>query len=238
MGRGSRRESVPLAELRCVVQTLLVRTLLAVVLALAVAACSRPAGPPSLTKLVGDTATLSSFDALVSATGLNLDTATASGEFTVFAPSNALLDAYAQLYGFANAADLLDAVDALSATELQALRHFVLAHVVTYAPGVMTRAFLTGEVEPDGWTLENLRQPSGGQIFTRLQRVPPLSLFSVTPSVAIITPGELVAAFRGAASDTTYEATVYGISFVAADVRFRNGVVHVINGTAEVLADK
>jgi len=219
-------------------QKFIVRAVMSVALVMALAACSRPASPPSLSKLVGDTAALSSFDSLVDALALDLNAATASGQFTVFAPSNALVDAYAQLYGYDDAADLLSEIDGFGSDTRQALRNFVLAHVVVYAPGVMTKAFLTGDIEPNAWELENRRQPPGGLIYTKLSRQPLFNLLEVAPSLTPITPGELVITVEGAAPGVSYEATVFGITFVAADVRFANGLVHIISGTAEIIEPK
>lgn len=208
------------------------RLVLAAFLAVALAACSSSLPPqpepPTLSELAGDTAALSSFVALVEELGIDLDAVSSDGTFTVFAPSNTLLDDYAVQFGYADAAAMITALETAPATLRTAVIRFVASHVVDYQPGVLTEAFITDDItETDEWYLYycylgdcngyfNLYWDSGND----------------TPANAYYQ-----FYFYGGANDISDDAEVFVTFdepvFVAADVPFDNGIVHVMDATVD-----
>lgn len=202
------------------------RLVLMALVAIALAACSQPQ-PPTLSELAGDTAALSSFVALATELEIDLDAATDDGQYTVFAPSNDLLDKYAVTFGFVDAAAMVTALETAPATLRTAVIRFVAAHIVDYQPGLLTEDFITNVItETDQWYMYYCYQGDCDGYFN-------LEWYSGydTPADAY---HELY--FYGYA-DTPGNATAYVYYeepvFVAADVEFSNGIVHVMDGTID-----
>jgi len=207
------------------------RFVLAVTLLFVLAACSQPPRVPTLSQVAANTASLSSFVALVEALEIDLDAATQTGRFTVFAPSNALLDAYAVEIGYDDAVSLLDDLDAFTESDLQVFRAFVAAHFVVYAPGLMTEAFLTDDIEGDAWYWGSERVLGEGvYAFTEVFRFPSRPFTLVEPLVAWPEGGGLGLSFMGENEVDAFRVDVFEVAFLAADVTFGNGIVHVIDG--------
>jgi hypothetical protein len=208
------------------------RTVVAVTLLVVLAACSQPPRVATLAGVAANAEALSSFVALVDALEIDLDAATQAGRFTVFAPSNALLDAYASELGYDDAAALRDDLDAFGEGELRMLRAFVAAHMVVYAPGLMTEAFLTDDIEGDAWYWGSERVlGEGAYAFTEVFRFPPRPLELSEPLVALPEGGDLGLYFEGYTEDDAFGVDVFDVEFLAADVAFDNGIVHVIDGS-------
>jgi hypothetical protein len=193
--------------------------------AIVLAACSRPL-PPTLSELAGDTAALSSFVSLVEALEIDLDAATDDGQYTVFAPSNDLLDKYAVAFGFVDAADMVTELETAPATLRTAVIRFVAAHIVDYQPGLLTKDFITHDItDTDEWSTYYCYQGDCNGYFE-------LYWYS-----GYETPADAYHSFLftsralGVADDAWVVALFEEPVFVAADVEFSNGIVHVMNGT-------
>jgi hypothetical protein len=195
--------------------------------AIALAACSQPP-PPTLSELAGDTAALSSFVALVTELGIDLDAATNDGQYTVFAPSNDLLDKYANTFGLIDAAELITDLKAAPATLRTAAIRFVAAHIVPYHPGLLTKGFITNDImETDEWRMFYCYQGDCNGEFglywyggygTPADAYHEFSFYGGAQGVGDIGWVEIV-----------FNEPV----FVAADVVFSNGIVHVMNGATD-----
>ncbi len=201
------------------------RLALVALVAIALAACSKPQ-PPTLSQLAGDTAALSSFVALAGELEIDLNAVVSGGQFTVFAPSNDLLDEYADAFGFADAAAMVTALETAPATLRTAVTLFVASHIVDYQPGLLTEAFITSDItETDEWYMFYCFAGDCDGFFH-------LYWYSGydTPANAY---HELY--FYGDASTVGDSANVYlyyrELDFLAADVPFSNGIVHVMDGT-------
>lgn len=195
------------------------RAAFAATLLLVLAACSQPTALPTLSKRAGDTPALSSFVALADALDIDLDAATATGLLTVFAPSNALLDKYAVHIGLADAAELLAEIEDADEAVKQALREFVAAHIAVHMPGLLTKEFLTEQIADELWfwysISESLFDTDNGR----------LTAIVNDPETATLQLG-----FLGASSPIDLGVGVSELVFLAADVPFRSGIVHVIDG--------
>lgn len=195
--------------------------------AMTLAACSQPL-PPTLSELAGDTAALSSFVALAGELEIDLDAATSDGQYTVFAPSNALLDEYAVTFGYADAAAMVTALETAPATLRTAVIRFVAAHIVDYQPGLLTEDFITADItDTDEWSMDYcyLGDCRGS--------------FGLYWYGGDDTPADAYHEFyfygsaQGVGDNAWVEIEFEEPVFVAADVEFSNGIVHVMNGAID-----
>jgi len=218
------------------VSTRLLRSVVPAALLLFIAACTssslQEALPPELAALAGETGELSSLVALAEVLELDLDQASAGGGVTVFAPSNALVLAYAQFYEFTDTAELLAWLATASAEQRAKWRNFVRAHLFVYEGGPMTEAFLVDDVG-DGISVHEAEQAiDGGVAWTYVMRnfVPGVLALAVAPATEPVV-GSLRLQFGGTSPAGVVSATVETIEFIAADIAFADGIVHVIDGS-------
>jgi len=208
--------------------TVLYRLTLPLALVFALVACSQPTASvlPTLSEVAEDTAALTSFVALAEALDIDLDAATASGLFTVFAPSNDLVEKYADAWGFADAAALLAAIDTLTADQTKAVTNFVGAHIVSGFPVLMTEDFLTDYITGSEWYWYIFPEfAAGDQAFTHVW-----NYFSIDDG-----SDELRLYFWGeVAGQRIFVELRDGVDLVATDVAFKNGIVHVIDATVSI----
>lgn len=225
------------------------RTALAVLLPLVflfvLAACSEPVVTPSLGQVAAGEPNLTSFVALADALVIDLDAV--EGNVTVFAPSNDLLDVYAASFGFGDAATLLAAIDGLSDVDFYALRAFVLAHLPYFADGLMTEQFLTQDVidlvqDQQGtdrfyqhdYYAGSYNAPVIGEREAPFYAYPYMYVFYIV-EYQDYDPDHLYLFFSGHAADVQqtdsgyFRVELHELDFVAADVAFDKGIVHVID---------
>lgn len=225
-----------------------VRSLLTLLLVGALVACSVTTDRvPTLRDAAGGLDELSAFVSLADALALDLDAI--EGNVTVFAPSNALLDAYADALGFDGASDLLGQVGTLDDLTFYALRSFVMAHSVYYPDGPMTADFLSDGivdlVQDKGdsdryfyyggeWVSYNAPAVSG--------REPPEYTFHHADVFYVEAFGgyeadSLYLYFEGYASDgssaTAVSFELSQLGFAHSDVVFDKGIVHTVDAVIE-----
>ena len=212
---------------------------------LLLAACSEPVVTPSLSQVAAGEPNLTSFVALADALVIDLDAV--EGNVTVFAPSNDLLDAYAADFGFEDAADLLEQIDDLTDPQFYALRAFVLAHLPYFADGLMTEQFLTQDVidlvqDKEGtdryyqhdYYAGSYNAPVIGERDAPFYAYPYMYVFYVV-EYQDYDPDELYLLFYGnaamldGAGSAAFQVTLYRFVFLAADLAFDKGIVHVID---------
>lgn len=214
-------------------------------LLLLLAACSEPIETPSLSELAADQPSLTGFVALADALAIDLDDV--EGNVTVFAPSNDLLDAYAEDFGFDDAADLLEQIDDLTDSPFYALRAFVLAHFAYFPDGLMTEQFLTHDVIDLVQDQEGTDRYYSHDFYAGSYNVPVIgereAPFNAYPYMYLYyivqyqdyDPDELYLFFSGYAIDVERTESGYfsvelrDLDFLAADVPFDEGIVHVID---------
>lgn len=201
------------------------RATLPILLVLTLVACAQPTAlptPPALAEVVADTPALSSFVSLAEALDIDLDAVTGAGLFTVFAPSNALLDAYAVAWGEADAAAFLARLDAMTAEQTTAVAYMVRSHVVSAFPVLMTEDVITDVMSGTDWYwYTNPRFGADEEWFTAVENAFDADAGS----------DDLRLRFYGRAAPNVIDITVGGVELVASDVPFDNGVVHVVDGT-------
>lgn len=221
--------------------------LLPLVFVFLLAACSEPVVTPSLSQVAAGEPNLTGFVALADALAIDLDAV--EGNVTVFAPSNDLLDAYADEFGFDDAADLLEQIDDLTDPQFYALRAFVLAHFPYFADGLMTEQFLTQDVvglvqDKEGtdryyqhdFYAGSYNAPVIGEREAPFYAYPYMYVFYIV-AYQDYAPDELYLFFSGHAvamegTDPGYfSIELHDLDFLAADVPFDKGIVHVIDAT-------
>ena len=212
---------------------------------LLLAACSEPVVTPSLSQVAAGEPNLTSFVALADALVIDLDAV--EGNVTVFAPSNDLLDAYAADFGFEDAADLLEQIDDLTDPQFYALRAFVLAHLPYFADGLMTEQFLTQDVidlvqDKEGtdrfyqhdYYAGSYNAPVIGEREAPFYAYPYMYVFYIV-EYQDYDPDQLYLFFSGHAIDVEgtdsgyFSIELHDLVFLAADVAFDKGIVHVID---------
>jgi hypothetical protein len=201
------------------------RSMLPVLVLLSLVACTqteRGPTPPTLAEVSEGTPALSSFVLLADALGVDLDAVTASGQFTVFAPSNTLMDAYAVAWGAADAAAFRAVVDTLTAEQFGALARAFRAHLVSEFPVLMTEEILTEVIAGADWFwYTNPRDGVDEERFTAVE-----NRFDAATG-----DDDLRLRFYGRAAPYTVDISLGGVRLVASDVAFDHGILHVVDAT-------
>ncbi len=146
----------------------------------------------------------------------------------MFAPSNDLLDKYAVTFGFVDAADMVTELETAPATLRTAVIRFVAAHIVDYQPGLLTEDFITNDItDTDEWNMYYCYQGDCN------------GYFELYWYGGYETPEDAYHSFyfygsaQGVADNAWVDLVFEEPVFVAADVEFDNGIVHVMNGAID-----